>query len=603
MSKKRLVLVVFLVSALLGGNYVYRLIWGQPYNIDHFADRTLIVFGSQFPEIMTFLGFVENTTLDFHSDRLSDLSPRAQRDRARNAEKQINILYKYDRAELEGQQRLTYDVLEWSMEAASRLDQFPYHFNNVLYAGPYPANTTAGLQVFPLEILDDSQQVIDRDSVERFLDRVSAMPSYIESLEEALRYRSSLGVIPPTVIIGQLVAQANGLIDRAAADWSIRNTFLSHLENLGFERSDVDDWMSQIDKVIAEDVVPAYEAYRDLLLELEKSAPDQVGVWLLPDGAAYYQALLNLHTSSDLDANSIHQIGLQRVAELEREMLGYLSELGFVEGSLPERFQAFSDSEQARYPDGENIKVRILDDYGELVSKLEEGTLSAFIDPPTDPLDVQAVPDYSEDTAPGAYYTPPPIDGSRAGIFHVNLRATGDIERHGMLTLAAHEGVPGHHFETLSARSLEGVPLYRKVAHVTAYSEGWALYAERLVYELGLHDVVSNLGRAQSEMFRAVRLVVDTGIHAKRWPRQKAIDYMLHYTGMPESDVISEIDRYIVQPAQACAYMVGMMEILAMREEARERLQEDFDVARFHQVVLGNGNLPLAVLREEIRKM
>ncbi len=156
---------------------------------------------------------------------------------------------------------------------------------------------------------------------------------------------------------------------------------------------------------------------------------------------------------------------------------------------------------------------------------------------------------------------------------------------------------------TFTARHLEHVPLYGKVANITAYSKGWALYAERLVYELGLYYSVSNLGRAQSEMFRAVRLVVDTGIHAKRWPRQRAIDYMLHYTGMPEAEVISEIDRYIVAPAQACAYTVGMMEILDMREEARERLQQDFDLARFHQVVLGNGELPLSVLRAEVRKI
>jgi len=145
--------------------------------------------------------------------------------------------------------------------------------------------------------------------------------------------------------------------------------------------------------------------------------------------------------------------------------------------------------------------------------------------------------------------------------------------------------------------------MYRKVAHLTAYSEGWALYAERLVYELGLHDTGSNLGRAQSEMFRAVRLVVDTGMHAKKWSRQKAIDYMLHYTGMPESDVIPEIDRYIVQPAQACAYMVGMLEILSMREDARERLQESFTLAEFHQVILGNGGLPLEILRDQVQLM
>jgi len=238
-----------------------------------------------------------------------------------------------------------------------------------------------------------------------------------------------------------------------------------------------------------------------------------------------------------------------------------------------------------------------------MVERLFESVTPAFLQLPAQALEVHAVPEYKQDTAPGAYYSPPSIDGNRPGIFYVNLRKPGDVERQGMLTLAAHEAVPGHHFQTATAQSLQGLPMYRNVVFLTAYGEGWALYAERLVHELGLHDLVSNLGRVQSEMFRAVRLVVDTGIHAKKWPRQKAIDYMLHYTGMPESDVIPEIDRYIVMPGQACAYMVGMLEILAMREEARDRLQESFNLAEFHQVVLGNGNLPLQVLREQVQLM
>ena len=603
MNRKSIFLATLLIILLAAGVYVYRLVWGRPFSIDHFADRYLLLWGSQFPENMTLLGFIENTPLDFHSDRLTDLSPPAQQDRLKTLGKQREIFREYDRKSFSGQQKITYDVLGWSLEAEHRLSRFPYHFSNVSYVGPYPANTTEGLQIYPLVILDELQQVVDADSAHRFLARVHALPAYLESLADALRYRATLGVVPPKIIVKQLMAEADRLINTPVEDWSIRRTLLAHLSELELGESDIDSMLAEIDESIESGLIPAYGSYRGVLDELETQAPQEVGVWTLPDGQAYYQALLNLHTSSDLDPQAIHQIGLRRVAELEIEMTGYLDELGVSQGNLTERLLEFSQSELARYPEDDDVKILVLDDYREMAERLIEGVSPAFQDLPTQALEVHAVAEYKQDTAPGAYYSPPSIDGNRPGIFYVNLRKPGDVERQGMLTLAAHEAVPGHHFQIATAHSLQGLPMYRNVVFFTAYGEGWALYAERLVYELGLHDIVSNLGRVQSEMFRAVRLVVDTGIHAKKWPRQRAIDYMLQYTGIPESDVIPEIDRYIVMPAQACAYMIGMLEILAMREEAQDLLQEGFNLGEFHHIVLGNGQLPLQVLREQVRQM
>ena len=195
MKFRKVFLVALLISLLVGGMYVYRLVWGRPINIDHFADRYLLIFGSQFPENMTVLGFIENTPLDFHSDRLTDLSTLAQQDRLRTQEEQREIFQGYDRASLAGQQKITYDVLDWSIEAEHSLGRFPYHFGNVFYVGPYPANTVGGLQIHPLGILNEMQQVIDADSAQRFLTRVNAMPAYLESLTDALRYRFSLYIL------------------------------------------------------------------------------------------------------------------------------------------------------------------------------------------------------------------------------------------------------------------------------------------------------------------------------------------------------------------------------------------------------------------------
>ena len=465
MTKKKVFSVVFLVSLLLGSIYVYRLVLGRPFNIDHFADRTLILFASQHPEILTYIGAVENTVFDFHSDRLTNLSPSAQAKSIAAHRRQNEIFQGYRRSELKGQQRVTYDVLEASMLVDDRLHQFPFHFDNLTYVGPYPANTMNGLQVLPLDTLNDLQQVVDRKSADRYLARTIAIAPYLATLEAAVSFRAELGVIPPGIIMEKLIKQAHALVTTPLSKWTISNTFNKHLENLELDADEVDVYQAKMQDALVDRVIPAYESYLNFLLVLSE------------------------------------------------------------------------------------------------------------------------------------------LDGTRLGVFFVNLRDAKNVERHGMLTLAAHEGIPGHHFESVAKQSLTNMPEYRKLAFNTAYAEGWALYAERLVSEMGRHDTAGELGRAQSEMFRAVRLVVDTGIHAKRWTRQQAIDYMLDYTGMPIVDVTAEIDRYIVLPGQACAYMIGMLEILNMREEAKVRLEDEFDIARFHQVVLGGGNLPLSVLSEQVRKM
>jgi uncharacterized protein (DUF885 family) len=227
----------------------------------------------------------------------------------------------------------------------------------------------------------------------------------------------------------------------------------------------------------------------------------------------------------------------------------------------------------------------------------------AFNMMPKADVEVRRVPEFSEKTAPGAYYNGPSRDGSRPGIFYANLYDIKATPKYGMRTLAYHEAVPGHHFQTALQTEMEDVPEFRKEAGFTAFSEGWALYAERVAWEMGYQeDPYDNLGRLQAELFRAVRLVVDTGIHAKRWTREEAIDYMLENTGIAESDVVSEIERYIVIPGQATSYKVGMMELLRLRDEARQALGDDFDIREFHDVVLQNGDLPLIAVRQQVMK-
>ena len=305
-----------------------------------------------------------------------------------------------------------------------------------------------------------------------------------------------------------------------------------------------------------------------------------------------------------MKADEIHRIGLAEVDRIQSEMLtifaaeGYDPELG-----VKALFDELAKEERFYYPDTDEGREQILKDYAKIIEEIETGMAQAFNIKPKASIEVKRVPEFSEKTAPGAYYNQPSQDGSRPGIFYANLYDIKATPKYGMRTLAYHEGVPGHHFQIAIQTELEGIPEFRKQAGFTSYSEGWGLYAERLAWEMGFQtEPYDNLGRLQAELFRAVRLVVDTGIHAKRWTREEAIEYMLANTGIAESDVVSEIERYIVSPGQATAYKVGMMELLRLRDEAKNALGDKFDVRDFHDTVLQNGALPLTALRELVMK-
>ena len=279
-----------------------------------------------------------------------------------------------------------------------------------------------------------------------------------------------------------------------------------------------------------------------------------------------------------------------------------LREQGLTEGSIGARVQLIAKRPDQLYPDSDVGRTQIIADFQRIIDEVDHGLGDTFNVRPKVGVKVERVPQFREKTAPGAYYNPPAFDGSRPGIFYINLRSTGEVARFGMRTLAYHEAIPGHHFQTTIQQELTGVPTFRKVLPFTAFSEGWALYTERLAWEMGFEQApLDNLGRLQAEMFRAVRLVVDTGMHQRRWTREQAIKYMLEKTGMPEGEVVSEIERYLVNPGQALAYKVGMNKILALREQAKSELDGKFVLSRFHDMILTGGDMPLTLLEQRVR--
>jgi uncharacterized protein (DUF885 family) len=312
--------------------------------------------------------------------------------------------------------------------------------------------------------------------------------------------------------------------------------------------------------------------------------------------------MLKQNTTTDLEPEQVHQIGLAEVDRIKGEMFAILQDEGYdVEGkTLGEIIQALNKEERFLFPNDDDGRAMVIEEYNRILAEINANLDDAFDIRPKAGLEVKRVPEFKEEGSPGAYYNQPAMDGSRGGVFYANLRNVHESVKFGMKTLAYHEGIPGHHFQIAIQSELEGVPVFRTLGIFTAYVEGWALYSEQLAWELGFYenDPFGNLGRLQAEMFRAVRLVVDTGIHYKKWTREEAIDYMVANTGMTTTEVTTEIERYIVMPGQACAYKIGMLKILELREKAKLALGENFDLREFHNVVLKNGAVPLDILEE-----
>jgi uncharacterized protein (DUF885 family) len=343
-----------------------------------------------------------------------------------------------------------------------------------------------------------------------------------------------------------------------------------------------------------------YPAYRELIAYFESIQPKATsndGAWSLPDGKEYYDYEVRSNTTTTMSAEEIHEIGVREVARIAAEMDAILVAAGYTEGTIGARVRALGDDPSQLYPDTPEGREQILKEYMRIIAEINAGLDDWFATMPKAGVQVQRVPEFSQATAPGAYYQPPSLDGARPGTFYANLRNVNEVTKFGMRTLAYHEAVPGHHFQIAIAQELQGLPIFRRMIPFTAYAEGWALYSEQVAWEAGFQDnPLDNLGRLQAEMFRAVRLVVDTGLHAKRWTREQAIGYMIDYTGMGDDEVAAEIERYLVLPGQALAYKVGMMKILDLRERARAELGDKFDIRAFHDVVLKNGSMPLTVL-------
>jgi uncharacterized protein (DUF885 family) len=448
------------------------------------------------------------------------------------------------------------------------------------------------------------------------VDNVADAEAYIARLNESqrvfgqivddLKIREAKGVTPPNWVHPLVVETIDNILTGAPFDQSGRdNDFLADFKRkvaaLDIPSQQKDDLVARATAALVGNVGPAYRALRDFIAGQQARASADDGVWRLPDGEAYYNSLLKNYTTTGMTAAEIHQMGLENVERIHGEMRAIMAKVGF-EGSLQDFFAFMRSDPQFYYPNTDAGRDAYLKKATEIIDTMRAKLPAFFGILPKSGIIVKRVEPFREKSAGKAFYSRPSQDGTRPGIYYVNLYAMEDMPKYQMEALAYHEGIPGHHMQIAISLELEGLPEFQKQSGFTAYTEGWGLYAELLGKDMGFYqDPYSDFGRLSMELWRAARLVVDTGIHYKKWTRQQAMQYLRDNTPNPEGDIVSSINRYVVFPGQATAYLIGKAKILELREWAKAELGERFDIRAFHDEVLRHGALPLNVLEDNIK--
>ena len=505
-----------------------------------------------------------------------------------------------DFEKLDSQSRLSYRLFEQRAEREIR--NYQWRFYN------YPVNQMHGLQSEIPAFLINAHNISDESDAEAYISRLRGFDFVFDQLIENLEIRRKMGIVPSRFVFPLVLSACHNLLkgrpfDKSDKDNSLWEDFNDKLEALkNIEPTRKNELLQQGREALRETVGPAYERLINYLQILATGTTDEDGIWKFPHGDEFYKNALRNTTTTELAAGEIHRMGLTEVARIHEEMREIMKAVKF-EGNLKEFFHFMRTDHRFYYPETEGGKQAYLDRAAAAIDSMKARLGEMFLTTPKAELEVRAVEAFREKSAGKAFYQRPAMDGSRPGIYYANLRTMADMPTYQIDALAFHEGVPGHHLQIAIAQEAEGIPDFRRHTRYTAFTEGWGLYSEFLPLEFGFyHDPYSNFGRLAMEVWRAARLVVDTGIHAQKWTRQKAIDYLIENTPNPEGDCVHAINRYIVMPSQATAYKIGMMKILELREWSKEQLVDQFDIREFHELVITGGPMPLNLLEKQVQE-
>lgn len=582
---------VVIAAAVIATN----VIWFRPWSLNLFYEKVFVEVIFSEPELLSSLGLVEQFGITSHNGKLNDASPAHQQMVFDRWRKDLQQLHEYPLDRQTTSQKLSTHILEWYV--ADQVEGEKWQFHN------YPVNQLNGLQnQFP-SFMANTHRLLAKKDCEYYVMRLNALPKKFDQLLESLRLREEKQILPPRFVVEEVLKEMSDFIAKPAAENILATSFNTRAAKIDkLADKERADFQTRVESAISNAVYPFYQKLIDYFKGILPKTTTDDGVWKLPDGDAFYTYILRHNTTTTLKPNEVHELGLREVTRIEGEMRVLLDANAFAGQPIGAAIDKLGKDSRFLYPNDDEGRKAALAEYQRLIDTALSRCGQLFLTFPKEKVEVHRVEAFKEATAPGAYYQPGAMDGSRPGVFFANLREMNEVPKWSMPTLSYHEGVPGHHWQISIAHELKGLPQFRRVIPFTAYMEGWALYSEWLAKQAGWYegDSFGDLGRLRDELFRAVRLVVDTGIHAKHWTREQAIAYMLEKTGMGEKDVTAEIERYIVDPGQACAYKVGMLKILELRARAQRELGDKFDQREFHNAVLKDGALPLEILEEQI---
>ena len=586
---------ILAVLVIILAVFLINLIWFRPWSLNLFYEKVFAQVLFEEPELLSSIGLVERFGITGHNAKLNDASPAHQQRFFDRMKKSLEDLHAYPLEKQTASQKLSTHILEWFLTREMEGEKYQWH--------NYPVNQLFGVQnEFPSFMANIHRLLAPRDC-EYYRQRLIAVGTKFDQLLESLKVREQKGILPPRFVVEKVLTEMNNFVAQPASENILATSFKTRAAKIqGLSDEQRTAFQKKIETAVTDSVYPAYHKLIDYFNGVLPKTTTDDGVWKLPDGDAFYAYALRKSTTTTLKPDEVHELGLREVARIEAEMRALLDANGFAGRPAAEAMEALRKDPQFLFPNDDKGRTDTLAEYIRLINDAIERSRLLFATVPKAKIEVQRVPVFKEATAAGAYYNAASLDRTRPGVFYANLRDLTEIPKWSMPTLAYHEGVPGHHWQIATAQELKGLPQFRKIIPFTAYQEGWALYTEWLAKEAGWYEgnPFGDLGRLQAELFRAVRLVVDTGIHAKRWPREQAITYMRDKTSMGEKEVTAEIERYIVNPGQACAYKIGMLKIQELRKRAQSELGTKFDQRQFHDVVLKNGALPLEILEEQV---
>ena len=544
------------------------------------------------PEYMTYLGMRERY------DEWDDRSDAARDKQLEMTKRHLAIVKAIDQSNLNDAAKLNIAMFIEQSEQQVEADKWRYH--------SYPINQMRGVHSMIPSFLINQHLIADSAEAQAYIGRIAHSTGVIDQLLEQLKVREEKGIVPPKFVFPLVLKAIDNIISGApfseGDDSTILADFSQKVRAINLSADETDKLIADARAALQNNLAPSYQKLRSYLTELEAGADDKDGVWKFPEGEAFYNFALKRTTTTDLTANEIHDIGLAEVARIQNEMRQIMQKVGFA-GDLKAFFDFTRNDAQFYYPETAEGKQAYIDEATALINTMKGRLDELFITKPKADLLVKAVEPFREASAGQAFYQSPAPDGSRPGTYFANLYRMSDMAKYQMESLAYHEGIPGHHMQISIAQELENMPKFRLFGGYTVFSEGWGLYSELVPKEIGMYsDPYADFGRLSGELYRACRLVVDTGIHAKRWSREKALAYMADNVPHSEGYNVRQIERYIVMPSQATAYKIGMLKILELRATATEALGDKFDIRQFHDVVLRDGSVSLSILENNVKK-